>query len=836
MDLGHGAARATADAQALPDAHALPHADGDTDMDDDDERKRSRISLACDNCNRKECSYERRLRKKALTVEYIDHLEDRLRAIESMLHTPAQPQTQPQRTQQHAVKIEDCDPALAAAHASLASTHAPGRPSAEASLAFHAQVHAVSTSASDLSPSAAESVATSSPRAALLDPLAALSASASASSVVPASVRHHQAESVINASPASGGLGGSPVIPTLQTLQTSSLQSTRPAMFTNIIREDLFKLFFQYVFPTLYCLQLPDSQAYWRMKAQGSTFLSTAMYCSALKFTSFLDPRYQRHTAGDIFFFEARTLLDTELDCPTQATVLGLILLYQYSYGSGRRSAGRTYFTICQRLCAELRLGREPDPNAPGGLPPPYEQEINRRLFWLCWALENYSCILAFRQHTLDPIECLVTLPRTCHMGLTANEPPTLDSLLSIKVMSSPDLYIPPLRTTTPEGYLLILEKTLANIVSLSPALGRSRTSISEVDQAYEQLVLEASLKAWQDSLPDWISLAETHPSVLEATSSNPGTWLLMYIKVMFHFATTMLFRPSVLAALKTPALTETPAFSKGRKAALLCSSIISQIMTFNPEFRCISYFMCYIVYQIGWMHAALARIAKSPDEAREFTSLVEMHMNALRNLGKYWAMPAHQYSMLRIFKNTSDVNILLLPALTVRSFNATAHCPPEQLQGFFVVQPQQGRSPTSVSTISQADLAPHHDAPPPQLNLRSRQAVQDNMPADPFDPSSTQTRMAHKRPRDSADADISAPPRPPRPPQPQQQALAAHPGMLQSTFNTVNPQAMPAGGVPPAVIASSADLQASLAQITSLINLETDLTFTSLEDLAFPE
>ncbi|OAJ37795.1 hypothetical protein BDEG_21785 [Batrachochytrium dendrobatidis JEL423] len=642
---------------------------------------------SCGQCERlsQDCSYDRRAKKRFLTVEYIDVLEDRLAAIESMLR------------QANGIKHGNDD----------ASRNVPK------SKQKHVRTHPNSVNAtgpspySDLNGADHESVSDRSTCSAMLTGLTPTHAFPPSYPHIATTPFQRQTEAANGASPTGTPTSADIYLPVSSPQKSHNLVS-RPT-FT-AIREDLFNLFFEYVYPLFIPMQLQDSPIYWRTKALNSVFLTNAMYCTSLRYTSYLDPRYRRHTAGDLFFFEARALLDSELDCPSSTTV----------FASARRSLGRTYFTICHRLCSELRLGMEADPNAPGGLPPPYEQEINRRLFWSLWTFENYGSSIGRRSSYFATSDCRVALPQICKMD-SVNDPSNVPDLLSIKVMSSSDLYIPALPTSTPEGYLLMLEKTLVNIISNSPVLGSLCTSVSPEVQQYQQIIFEDSLKSWKNNLPEWLPFSESENQSIKPLLGHPSAWLLVYIRLVYYFSVTLLYRANIMCEFLNPIATRTPQFEKAKKAATTCFSLISQILQYNPEFLHLGFFTCYIVFHVGWVHAAFARLAQDEAETRRHWSYVDLHMTALKHLGRYWGMPAMQYAVLRHFRFNEDSAILIQRYSTVIALNPLASCSAEELEGFLIPHHQIGARSEPITAMQPAhfvnmiDNQQQHTNPPTQ-------------------------------------------------------------------------------------------------------------------------
>jgi len=167
------------------------------------------------------------------------------------------------------------------------------------------------------------------------------------------------------------------------------------------------------------------------------------------------------------------------------------------------------------------------------------ERETRRRVWWCCFMLDRYSAAAADRASIINERECKTYLP--CQEFIwdsvqRKDENPLDDtehSDFEIALMSSSNDFVPGMVLSSPFAYLIFLCKIFGKVAEYSKlvrAEKRRRIIYHDIDLDEQKRRLDASLKDWLMSLPEWAK--NLNPVFREgAPSQYPQPWNIIYLR-----------------------------------------------------------------------------------------------------------------------------------------------------------------------------------------------------------------------------------------------------------------------------------------------------------------
>ncbi|KAJ3011872.1 hypothetical protein HKX48_006610 [Thoreauomyces humboldtii] len=473
---------------------------------------------------------------------------------------------------------------------------------------------------------------------------------------------------------------------------------------------ELIGLFFHYLTPVLRLIHQPT---FYANIASQSPLLLNSMYALAARFSS--HPAIQTevcYNAGDMFYIKAREMVDHYMDVPNASTVTALLILANYAAESGRGSAAWMYSGMAIRMAQELKLNVEPDfdetLSSIGSNLTWLEKESRRRLWWNCFVLDRYAGAAADRSMIINEKDCRVYLPAeeaeweqgtgttslSTHGGSAT---PTNDSY-QIAVLTSTQTFTPGMASQSPYGYFILLVKIFGKILEYSNTLkntqrvnGATNPALTP-DADYQLSVLDASLRDWFSSLPDWMRDLEADHAATQAAGGpqgpsgpNPPSFGTAFVHIFYHTCVILLHRPKMmLGAHSRDAQAGTPPSGNTASAEILqnasfivclssanaIATVIRQVLETNPNFLYLPPFVGFCIFQSGLVHLLASQLtpghpigqhsATSPDPAhRQFATVVTQaqhnvsaHLTALKGVSRFWFMPSRLHAMLTSLVN----------------------------------------------------------------------------------------------------------------------------------------------------------------------------------------
>ncbi|KNC98880.1 uncharacterized protein SPPG_09320 [Spizellomyces punctatus DAOM BR117] len=636
--------------------------DNDNDMDNDDDQdefdsgptggKRKRITQACDACNKKKvkcdgikptcsnclrssssCSYSRGAKKRGPRAGYIESLENRLKEMEALLKP-----------------LHGSDESLVSGLSSN-ETLDQANPSRSSSTSMASLDLANSTSSA---PQFHNDTMFTQHGVMIKDQ-------------IPFSNSFFMSPSIDYAGTSC------PPGPTAQQQSTGYV----PPDATN----DLLELYFHYIGPIM---PLIHKRTFYQNIANQSPLMLNAMYALAARFSTHPAIRTNPdafYSSGDNFYIKAREMVDHYMDVPNATTVNALLILATYAAESGRGSAAWMYSGMAIRMAQELKLNVEPDFEeafAGGSRMGWLEKETRRRLWWCCFVLDRYAGAAADRSMIINEKDCKVYLPSSeiswesldpSEIAKNVSGLPTPDSY-QIAVLTSTNAFTPGIPAQSPYGYFILLVKIFGKIVEYSnlfkTAQRTNTTPALTPDADYQLSVLDASLRDWFGSLPEWMRVIGDS-FVPELTSTNPPSWHIAYLHIFYHTCVIVLHRPKMMVTLRdiraksgSAAATSSPSFVVCLSSANEISAVLQKVMKTNPDFLYFSPFVAYCIFQSGLVHLMTMQLGATPGGARsqatgedkemeaQAESNVEVHMKALKGVGRYWFMAGRLFTMLK--------------------------------------------------------------------------------------------------------------------------------------------------------------------------------------------
>ncbi|KAI8802203.1 fungal-specific transcription factor domain-containing protein [Cladochytrium replicatum] len=483
----------------------------------------------------------------------------------------------------------------------------------------------------------------------------------------------------------------------------ADVSSSSPVLPQEVL-DDLITLFYEYCDPFFPLL----NQRNFRKKIQThSPLLLNAIYALSARFSTHplvLTKPDQPFASGDVFYMRARELVDHYMDSPSQSTVTALVLLATYAAGSGRGSAAWMYSGMAIRMAQELKLNVEPEfeeSSSNRHRSDSLEMEERRRLWWCCYILDRYAGAAADRSMIINEKDCRVYLPcpEDVFQALgddeeaEQREQPTATAAafthndsFQIAVLTSTNMFTPGMPHQNSTGYYILLTKIFGKIVeysnqhkSLSPrrghqqvtdghraqAVAQGRSFPGPLDADYQLSVLDASLRDWMSSLPDYIRIVDDQFTVNHNPDSS-AAWIPPYLHIYYHTCVILLHRPKMMGLIcDTPEQVRySSCFKACRSAASEICNLIEKVMKSNPNWNYICPFVAFCIFQSGLIHVMSAQMVED-DSSSISRSKVEIHVRALGAIARYWFMAGRLHSVLASLIDTMrpDVSATRLSA-----------------------------------------------------------------------------------------------------------------------------------------------------------------------------
>ncbi|KAJ3153480.1 hypothetical protein HDU89_000507 [Geranomyces variabilis] len=499
--------------------------------------------------------------------------------------------------------------------------------------------------------------------------------------------------------------------PQRQQQQQQQQQQQRQGVVPPEATAELLQLFFQYLHPIMPLIHKPT---FYANPASHSPLLLNAMYALAARFSSHPSIKTEScYNAGDLFYIKAREMVDHYMDVPNASTVTALLILANYAAESDRGSAAWMYSGMAIRMAQELKLNVEPDFEdsfAPAADLTWLDKESRRRLWWNCFVLDRYAGAAADRSMIINEKDCKVYLPsleqywesETGPSELATTGPGGTNDTYQIAVLTSTNVFTPGLSSQSPYGYFVLLIKIFGKILEYTNLLkSTQRSSVTPAlnpDADYQLTVLDASLRDWFSSLPEWVHDFGLDGKLGGSSNGNGGAapdgtspWQTAYLHIFYHVCVIMLHRPKMSASVRNggdgggggavsgAAVLQNASFIVCLSSANAVAKILTLVAQTNPNFLYFSPFVGFCIFQSGLVHllasqlggraagrsgggnsaaangsssSANAAVGWTDPQLASVISQAEYnvagHLAALAGVSRYWFMPSRLQAMLR--------------------------------------------------------------------------------------------------------------------------------------------------------------------------------------------
>ncbi|KAL4914378.1 fungal-specific transcription factor domain-containing protein [Aspergillus aurantiobrunneus] len=270
----------------------------------------------------------------------------------------------------------------------------------------------------------------------------------------------------------------------------------------------LLQLYFTWHDP---CLHAVNEEIFWRSRAQKrydgidtpyySHTLSDAMCAIGAMYESKHHPdllTFPRSLA-EFFGDRAKTLLESELENPSLATIQALVILSAYEASCTRDTRGWLYSGMAMRLAFDLGLHLDMTPYVEKGTIPCMNYEVRRTTFWAVYMSEQFWGYYLGRP-TRSPME-----------GVTVPKPDWNNSLSPMKWIQYGSLYLSKSMANLPNPLGLICYQWVSlydHMLPLTDLLyGCDKISKHQLQRLTADTV--EKLRLWKASLPQELNIYE---------------------------------------------------------------------------------------------------------------------------------------------------------------------------------------------------------------------------------------------------------------------------------------------------------------------------------------
>ncbi|KAI8930286.1 fungal-specific transcription factor domain-containing protein [Entophlyctis helioformis] len=699
---GSGYTQQPASEASAQDSEAVGNEGHSPDMSvmaGDGSGKQKRISLACDQCNRRrakcdgdrpqcatckrlqrQCTYEREVRKRGPKSGYVDRLHERIRDLEAQVQT---------------LKISGSPSTLPLAFGSSAAPYPP-----------NVQGQSIAT----FQPGPLEAFyLTTEPhfKTEQQQQQQAFTLTASPSSM---------AGSVSNdalSAPASS-LGGS-VITLLDSTVASNNGSINRA--DTDIRYDLIDRFFGYIHP---CIPILNRFQFLRGIQNEPPMLLNAMY--ALAMTQPIDFEKNTFNRGDVYFERARRHVEDNMDQPSYSVVVAFILMSFYSSGAGNAPKALLYFGIAVKMAQVIGLHMETDLTKPM-----QELELRRRIWFILKQMDGFVSVsrsdipLSINEddgNTPEPrlelvffnMDESVELPlvdegdgfgalyQVKTAGATAAAAASVSTTAASELSGTRPGPIPEPSPTPshvediPRSAFshisLALDRYLALLRILKKATRYARnlshhhltaTSSLIFDPELERSILVNDASEWYASLPPWLGAVQPAYFVDDCTPERPH-WMVAHTLAIYYFCRIMLYGGHLLASgepLVDNAVTRATLATCLDYAMSICA-IAERLMEQNPRLVQIPHGMCKLFLYAGMVIVVAMRMRMF--DAVTFMVMhakVEQLVLAIDRISRFWVLAQADMAKLRDALSIAYQQQLQDGSISISSGQSSVSLPP---------------------------------------------------------------------------------------------------------------------------------------------------------------
>ena len=292
-------------------------------------------------------------------------------------------------------------------------------------------------------------------------------------------------------------------------------------------------------------------------------------------------------------------------------------------------------------------------------MPKETENEIRRRLWWASFQVDVKSSAVAGRPSSINLSMCRVPLPYPDESLIDPTiKLPAKEEALQIATFSSPSLLTPPIPIKGEQGFLLALLRIHRQINEFNLQYFSSNKASKE-GRELALAQLDASLKTWFDSLPEeYKSLSPAQFVKGHELSTMP--WPALFLHLFYQTAIVMLHKHVIKKLVHSLLESKSMDIAMADSGALPCllalhsvTSLLTLALSVNPELLFITAYSGHCIYETGLIHVELGKAMPGTPFAERHFAHLDVHLSALKALGKYWVMPA--FKMCGYLKDMRD-------------------------------------------------------------------------------------------------------------------------------------------------------------------------------------
>ncbi|KAI9364873.1 fungal-specific transcription factor domain-containing protein [Zopfochytrium polystomum] len=317
-----------------------------------------------------------------------------------------------------------------------------------------------------------------------------------------------------------------------------------------------------------------------------------------------------------------RELVSEFMNVPKMETVSALVHLGIHAAASARGSAAWMYSGMATRMALDLRLNLEVPEESLSHI----EREQRRRLWWACFTLDRVGGALSEHAMVIKESDCLCNLPNVADEW--GEEYLELDEWTEKKrspspytLMSSSSDFLPSIPPQPIPSANILLIKLFGRVIQFSHQHSRflqthSKTGHGAVDMEqaaqfeYRLASIDASLRTFWSSQPPWARECTAEVYVNSLSTSDPPSWYIPYLHLVFHSSLIMLHPWSRRTHVNPfSAVLQTASAVTCLNASKSSTDLLRRILKTNPKLRFMIPFCAYGVLQPALMHVILSQL-----------------------------------------------------------------------------------------------------------------------------------------------------------------------------------------------------------------------------------
>ncbi|KAI8924761.1 fungal-specific transcription factor domain-containing protein [Entophlyctis helioformis] len=180
-------------------------------------------------------------------------------------------------------------------------------------------------------------------------------------------------------------------------------------------------------------------------------------------------------------------------------------------------------------------------------------------------------------------------------------------------------------------------------------------------DQDMDRLLLDDQLHDWLHAQSPWVQeISDSYGT--DFFSTNPPHWIIAHRQIMYHYS-RLLLHGSRFFALQTTTANEflvDPSSLACFDAANQISILVSRFMEQNPRFSYVGWLMALGIFRAGIVIIISIRfgIVGNGIWCADPAMLLNMHVQALQQIGRTWVLGKHLANSLLIWIQNSSLKI----------------------------------------------------------------------------------------------------------------------------------------------------------------------------------